>query len=106
VGFSENNFKILSKGKLSSLPPLKRSQFLVLNLDNLDGEGTHWVALCRRDNRLEYYDSFGLTYGKSVDDYIDRHDSVDVYINTEQEQPIKSSRCGFYVMQFIRDFYN
>ena len=104
MGFSD--FKILTKDKLPSLSPLNNSQFLVINLDNSDGSGTHWVALCRHDNRVEYYDSFGLTYGKTVDDYIDRHADVDVYINSEREQHIDSARCGFYCMRFIQDFYN
>ena len=31
----------------------------IVNLDDVEGPGTHWVAYAKRRNRVAYFDSFG-----------------------------------------------
>ena len=40
-------------------PKLKMNQMAILNLDNSDEAGSHWVAICRDPKGTLFYDSFG-----------------------------------------------
>lgn len=31
----------------------------IVNLDNVEGSGTHWVAYIKQGDHVEYFDSFG-----------------------------------------------
>ena len=36
------------------------SESAIVNLDDKDGPGTHWVACKKIGNDVEYFDSFGI----------------------------------------------
>lgn len=36
-----------------------QNECAIVNLDSMDGPGTHWVAYCKKNNSVYYYDSFG-----------------------------------------------
>jgi len=42
-----------------SLPrKIRRNESGIVNLDDVDGPGTHWVAYAKRGDRAMYFDSF------------------------------------------------
>jgi len=70
---------------------LPKSGNFVLNLDELEDPGTHWVAVFEN----EYYDSFGLPPPKCLENRI-------LWYNTQQHQNVNSSLCGLYACYFIQ----
>ena len=73
--------------------PLPKYGSFILNLDDLKGEGTHWVAV-HADKKL-YYDSYGIAppmelEGIKFKDY-----------NLVQHQKLNSGLCALYCMYFI-----
>lgn len=36
-----------------------QNECAIVNLDSINGPGTHWVAYCKKNNHVYYYDSFG-----------------------------------------------
>ena len=62
------NAKVLSKEpkfngvySKNSLPKIKHGAY-VINLDEYESIGTHWIALYVNDNNVTYFDSFGINY--------------------------------------------
>jgi len=45
----------------------RRNESGIVNLDDVRGSGTHWVAYAKRDNHVIYFDSFGNLLKNSCD---------------------------------------
>lgn len=68
----------------------------VVNTDNWDGPGIHWIALWVLEDTIEFMDSFGLEpayYGWSF--------ALPVLMNTRQLQSDTASTCGAYCLYFL-----
>ena len=48
----------------NNLPKTIKKGAYVINLDEYKDTGTHWVALFMKDNKVTYFDSFGVKYHK------------------------------------------
>ena len=76
----------------------------ILNLDDVSGLGTHWVAVF--PDRNIYYDSYGLKWPNELD-----HFGLKEY-NSIQHQRMNSNLCGLYCIAVIKlinkgvSFYN
>lgn len=79
-----------------------RLEYLVLNLQNSNQGGSHWVAIVNRPDckNIEYYDSFGLPPTEDVAKYMLKSGKTVLY-NSNQVQGINSSACGFFASYFI-----
>ena len=86
------------KGKIKSL------ESDVVNLDNKDGEGTHFTALYNDPNseHIEYFDSFGVFCPKQIAKYLRTSNKKIVY-NDSQYQPFPSKYCGWYCCYYINE---
>ena len=105
----------------------KTKMGIVLNLDNHDENGSHWVAIYSEldKNRIYYFDSFGKKPGKRIrnfsnkllkfmhsnntngnfntKDFLKKYKSshmYDIRYNKTQHQ-FKNSECGVYSMNFL-----
>ena len=77
--------------------PLKDG-FYIINLDNSDGNGTHWTALYKINDAFSlYWDSFGFPPPEYIDNILYKYD-----YNKKQIQDIDSTSCGFYCVAFIK----
>ena len=68
----------------------------IMNTDNIDGPGVHWIALWMDSDRLEFMDSFGHSpeyYGWSF--------NVPTLRNAVQFQSDQSITCGAYCLYFL-----
>lgn len=79
----------------------------VINLDNAEGEGTHWVAYKKRRSIVYYYDSFGnLPPPKEFVKYIcaGMNRVTQVYYNYEREQKFNTVWCGHLCLKYLKGF--
>ena len=76
---------------------IKRKHFYIINLDDMYSSptnGTHWVVFYVDDDRIEYFDSYGLKPPQIISDY-------DYIYNSSQLQSYESKACGYYCLYFI-----
>lgn len=87
--------------------PLKplRKECAVINLDNSDGPGTHWVAYFKINNYVYYFDSFGnLRPPKELIVYLGS-DSI-IFYNFNKYQHYDTVICGHLCIQFLHTIEN
>ncbi len=41
---------------------IRKNESMIINLDNSTGRGTHWVCFSKKDNVINYFDSFGIKH--------------------------------------------
>jgi hypothetical protein len=71
----------------------------ILNLDTVEGGGTHWTAYIKDHEDAYYYDSFGnLSPPKELISYLH---SSSVYYNRQQDQQFGTVICGQLCLQFL-----
>ena len=76
-----------------------KSESAVLNL-NLSGEpGSHWTCYIKRDNIVQYYDSFAVPPPTEIYTYIGK--SATILYNASPEQKINEVICGHLCLQFL-----
>lgn len=70
----------------------------IVNLDESSGLGTHWVAYCKKDNKIEYFDSFGnLQPPLEIINYLGNN----IQYNYKSYQNYNSFICGHLCLQFL-----
>ena len=76
----------------------KINESAILNLDDVRGRGTHWVAYCKIGKNVNYFDSFGnLKPPKDLLNYL----GVDnIKYNYETYQAFDSFNCGHLCLKF------
>lgn len=79
------------------LPNVKRPGAYVVNTDEHDKPGKHWVAIYVTRRRTEYFDSYGLPpQDKRLVEFMG-----DYYYNTRMLQGPFSTFCGHYCIYFL-----
>lgn len=90
----------------NDLPKTPKSEdYGVINLDDKDGQGTHWTAymVSKRIPYNFYFDSFGMPPPKEVERFLDSNGKKLLY-NSSQIQNITSAACGWYCIDVIKEF--
>lgn len=85
----------------NSLPKhVNRNECAIVNLDNIDGPGTHWVAYKKHNNLVIYFDSYGnLAPPKELVNYFGNRCSIQY--NYSRYQPNNSVKCGHLCLAFL-----
>lgn len=72
----------------------------VINLDNRNGPGTHWVSYHKHENTCYYFDSFGdLHPFNEFINYIGN--KCEINFNYTQYQTYDSVVCGHLCLKFL-----
>lgn len=85
----------------------KQLESAVINLDNTDGVGTHWVSYKKNRDKIFYYDSYGnLKPPKEVQKYFLSNGGVRVFYNHKQYQTLSkmSYNCGHLCLKFLLNY--
>ena len=86
---------------------------LIVNFDNSNKPGSHWVGILITDKTLEIYDSLGFnsktwsTKPTFLLDFIEKQSVKHTVYSTSALQPADSNLCGLYCIYFLlwRQFY-
>lgn len=74
----------------------------VINLDDKDGPGTHWVGYYKKDNNCYYFDSYGdLQPFKEFIDYVGGADKCKIFYNYKRRQAFNTVVCGHLCLKFL-----
>lgn len=72
----------------------------ILNLDDSDGQGTHWCAFIITDYYVLYCDSYGMPPPQDVYQLFLKS-KKDLYVNQRQYQHVDSVLCGYFAVYFL-----
>lgn len=77
----------------------KIGDFGIINLDDSDGPGTHWVGYYIHIDNPLYFDSFGLSPDDRTIKFL--RGSNPILYNDSQLQDFDSDRCGWFVAKWL-----
>ena len=73
--------------------------FYIVNLDDDNGQGTHWTCFLINDPYCIYFDSFGLPPPNDIRKYARKYAIISF---NNQIQDIRSEACGYYCLDFMK----
>ena len=77
---------------------MKNNQSTIVNLADSNDKGTHWIAMKFINNKLFYFDSYGIPF---IPDIIKKqYDKI--ITNIYRIQSIDSNECGKFCIMFIK----
>ena len=82
----------------NNLPRIKDGAY-VINLDDKNSKGTHWVSLFINKNTAVYFDSFEIEY--IPQEVLNKIKDKSITHNIFRIQDNESIMCGFYCIAFI-----
>ena len=92
----------------NNLPKIKKGAY-VINLDEYENTGTHWIALFVKTDEVIYFDSFGIEHiPKEINKFIGNEQSSsakarnkEIKANIFRIQAYDSIMCGYFCIEFI-----
>ena len=82
----------------NNLPKTIKKEVYVINLDEYENTGTHWVSLFVKPKFTVYFDSFGIEHiPKEINKFINN----DIKSNIFRIQAYDSIMCGYFCIEFI-----
>ena len=75
----------------------------IINLDDIEGQGTHWV--CYRNlekNLVEYFDPFGLIMPYEIRDYLLTSGKKIIY-SQDEIQNRETVLCGYWGLYYLNE---
>lgn len=77
-----------------------KNECAILNLDTSRNQGTHWVAYIKRNNSVNYFDSFGSL--KPPLEFIRYMGAgVNIMYNNDCYQDYNQINCGHLCLEFL-----
>ena len=92
---------VFSRDRVPSVLSPDHPTSFIVNLDDHQGPGTHWVAVYHNphDPYVEYFDSFGLPPPLEIQRY---KRLKPILYNDGMLQDLHSSACGYYCIYFLQ----
>ena len=75
----------------------------IINLDDTEGLGTHWVAVKVIADYVNYFDRFGLQPSQELVSLCYTFNMLYKY-ESNQFQDLSSVLCGYYCLYFLKEF--
>ena len=96
----KNNKDYIGTFSKNNVPILKNNQSTIVNLANSNDTGTHWIAMKFINNKLFYFDSYGIPY---VTDVIrKKYPNSKIITTIYRTQGDLSVECGKFCIMFIQ----
>ena len=83
-----------------NLPLSLKDGNYILNLDSVEGDGTHWCAFFKNNNNIYYFDSYGMP-PPVLPMKIFKGENCKVFYNDKIIQHLNTSSCGYWVIAFF-----
>ena len=73
---------------------------MIINMNNSNQGGSHWIAILLNKNNSIYFDSFGIVPSNEVVAFMKQRGKPMYYVD-RQLQNLTSSSCGWFCIHFI-----
>ena len=96
----KNNKDFIGTFSKDNVPILKNNKMTIINLQDSDKKGSHWVSYKKIGNKIFYFDSYAVSF---IPDIIKNQNQNNNFIcNIYRIQSTDSNQCGRYCILFIR----
>ena len=92
----------------NNLPKITKKGAYVINLDEYENNGMHWIALFAKTNEVIYFDSFGIEHiPKEINKFIRSKElgsavgNKEIKVNIFRIQAYDSIMCGYFCIEII-----
>ena len=86
----------------NNLPKIIKNGGYIINLDEYEDIGTHWIALYVKNNEVIYFDSFGVEHiPQEIPIESNLPGNKDIKTNIFRIQAYNSIMCGNFCIGFI-----
>jgi len=77
---------------------------LIVNLNDADESGSHWVCCVRKHNKALYYDSYGVIHiPKQLEKCLIKSvGKNNIFVSDGQNQHLISIMCGYYCLKICK----
>ena len=96
----KNNKNYIDTFSKNNVPILKNNQSTIINLANSDDVGTHLIAMKFYNNKLFYFDSYGISF--ILDIIKNQYPNSKIITNIYRTQSNSSNECGKFCIMFIQ----
>lgn len=79
----------------------KKTPYAILNLDNSNETGSHWVAIVKKGKEIIFYDSFGREDTKIIPNLKNSGNGKILNTDKDAEQKINEYDCGARCLSFL-----
>ena len=96
----KNNVNYIGTFSKDNVPLLKNNQSTIINLQDSDQPGSHWVSYKKIGNKIFYFDSYGVGF---ISDIITKQYPNHKFIcNIYRIQSMDSNQCGRFCILFVK----
>ena len=96
----KNNDNYIGTFSKDNVPILKNDQSTIINLQDSDKKGSHWISYKKIDNKIFYFDSYGVAF---IPDIIKNQYPKHKFIcNIYRVQSIDFNQCGRFCILFVK----
>ena len=96
----KNNLHYIGTYSKDNVPILKNNQSTIINLQDLNQVGSHWTCYLKRNDKIFYFDSYGVAY---IPDIIKNQYPKHKFIcNIYRSQSMDSSQCGRFCILLVK----
>ena len=97
--YDENGPRFNGVFSRDNLPKRIKDGSYVINFDEYEATGTHWIALFCKKNEVNYFDSFGVEHiPNEIKEFIGNEN---IKTNIFRVQASNSVMCGYFCIGFI-----
>jgi len=64
--------------------------------------GSHWVTTYAEDNKINYFDTFGMPPFQELVDHAKRKNLTSLYQNNQIQNPLTTT-CGYFCLYFLNE---
>ena len=93
------NVLVISKSQSNLINP--KNKYYIINLENSNQSGSHWVCLILNNKNAYYIDSFGIFPPEEVENRLNKLNYT-IYYNDTDYQNLNSSSCGLFCLGAIQ----
>ena len=80
---------------------IRKKECGIINLDSIEGEGTHWVCYRNIDKQMvEYFDPFGLIMPHEIHHYLAKSGKKVIY-SQDEIQNRDTVLCGYWCLYYL-----
>ena len=96
----KNNREYIGTFSKNDAPILKNNQSTIVNLANSNDVGTHWIAMQFYNNKLIYFDSYGISFIPDI--MKNQYPNSKIITNIYRMQSNSSNECGKFCIVFFQ----
>ena len=98
---------VLARDELYKIPigktNLKNSnKSYIINTDNHNEQGCHWLSMRITPNAIYFFDSFGVSCANFITDFAKERNIKNIYYNNIQLQKLEEQSCGSWSISFVK----